>query len=181
MIAYKGFNKGLKCRGYQFKVGQNVTEKAKAVAYGFHCAENPLDCLTYYGNMESAEYWIVDAGGDVDEDGSDTKIACTELTILKRLSKEDFVLHALAYMTDKPKREWNRHVQKERGEVSQHGFVIVRGMDPIAKGEIGDILAFAREDCRGNIVEVAMAVIDGETLLQNRWYGVDLTERQVQP
>ena len=32
MIAYKGFQKGLTCRGYQFKVGMNVTDKANCVA-----------------------------------------------------------------------------------------------------------------------------------------------------
>ena len=28
MIAYKGFNKGLVCRGYQFQPGENITEEA---------------------------------------------------------------------------------------------------------------------------------------------------------
>lgn len=28
MIAYKGFRPGLVCRGYQFKMGLNITDKA---------------------------------------------------------------------------------------------------------------------------------------------------------
>lgn len=83
MIAYKGFHSGLVCRGYQFVMGLNVTEQANCAADGFHCAEDPLDCLTYYSNMEHSEYCLVNAGGDVDEDGSDSNISCTELTILK--------------------------------------------------------------------------------------------------
>ena len=85
MIAYKGFLPGLICRGYQFRMGLNVTEKANCAHNGFHCAEDPLDCLRYYGDINHAEYYIVDAGGDIDEDGVDSKISCTELTILKRL------------------------------------------------------------------------------------------------
>lgn len=179
MIAYKGFHKGLRCRGYQFKMGLNVTEKAKAVAYGFHCAENPLDCLTYYRDMSTSEYYIVDAGGDVNEDGTDTKIACTELTIIKKLTKEEFVMHALAYMADHPKRAWNNHVGKEQAEAGYDGFAIARGRDPMAKGRKGSILAFAKEGRAGTITEVAMVVVDGKQIKVDTWYGVDLSERQV--
>ena len=45
MIAYKGFNKGLICRGYQFQPGENITEEANCAQNGFHSAENPLDCV----------------------------------------------------------------------------------------------------------------------------------------
>ena len=89
MIAYKGFCPGLVCRGYQFKMGLNVTEKANCAENGFHCAEDPLDCLRYYGDINHSEYYIVNAGGDIDEDAIDSKISCTELTILKKLSKEE--------------------------------------------------------------------------------------------
>ena len=113
MIAYKGFAPGLICREYQFVMGLNKTEKANCRQNGFHCAENPLDCLTYYPHMNQAEYYIVNAGGDIDEDGDDTKISCTELTILKKLTKEDFFLHGLAFMSDHPLREWSSHVAKQ--------------------------------------------------------------------
>ena len=105
MIAYKGFDPGLKCRGYQFVMGLNTTEKANCAANGFHCAEDPLDCLSYYRNMDRAEYYLVNAGGDMDEDAVDSKISCTELTILRKLNKTEFFLHALAYMVDHPKRK----------------------------------------------------------------------------
>lgn len=144
MIAYKGFHTGLICRDYQFVMGLNVTEKANCAVNGFHCAENPLDCLPYYPNMERSEYYLVNAGGDVDEDNCDSKISCTELTIIKKLERRDFFLHALAYMADHPGSEWNYHVQKDQG-CAEHGFGIVRGADPGASGMKGDILALAKE------------------------------------
>ena len=55
MIAYKGCHRGLICRDYQFVMGLNVTDKANCAANGFHCAENPLDCLSYYPNIEQSE------------------------------------------------------------------------------------------------------------------------------
>lgn len=179
MLGYKGFDKGLKCRGYKFKLGLNVTEKAQAVACGFHYAEDPLDCLTYYPDMGRSEYYIVNGTGDIDEDGSDSKIACTELTILKKLSKEDFVLHALAYMADHPKRKRNARVCKDKGVAGSLGFAIVCGADPVAKGRKGDILAFAKEDDQGNVTEVAMVTVDGKKVKAGTWYSIDLLERAV--
>ena len=179
MIAYKAFNKGLKCRGYQFQMGLNVTEKAQTKNCGFHCAENPLDCLDYYHYMDDTEFYIVNAGGDVDEDDIDSKISCTELTIIQQLNKEEFVLHALAYMVDHAKRECNKRVAHDKGTADYNGFVIVRGADPVASGKKGDILAFAREVEDGSITEVAMVTVDGQTIKPGKWYGVELTERQV--
>ena len=180
MIAYKGFRPGLICRGYQFKMGLNVTEKANCAQNGFHCAEDPLDCLSYYGNINHAEYYIVNAGGDIDEDEKDSKISCTELTVLKHLTKKEFFLHGLAFMADHPKRKWNHHIRKDKAE-AWNGYAVVRGADPIAKGtRKGDVLAFAKEDpATGQIQDISVATIDGKTLRPGIWYGADFEKRMV--
>ena len=68
MYAYKGFEPDLSCRGYRFVMGKNVTPEANCASNGFHCAENPLDCLSYYGDMNRSIYCLVQPGGDIDED-----------------------------------------------------------------------------------------------------------------
>ncbi len=179
MIAYKGFHPGLICLGYQFVMGLNVTEKANCAANGFHCAENALDCLTYYSDLSHSEYYIVNAGGDIDEDGRDSKIACTEITIIKKLTKEELFLHALAYMVNHPRRKWSSHVSADRAKASC-GYAVVRGKDPIAAGSKGDILAFAKEDPDTEaITEIAVVSVNGVTILPDVWYGVDLKKRTV--
>ena len=96
MIAYKGFQKDLKCRGFQFQeYGINETEKANCRQNGFHCAENPLDCLCYYPNWKNSVYYIVDASGDLDEDGEDSKISCTKMRLLKKIELRSLLLHEL--------------------------------------------------------------------------------------
>lgn len=179
MIAYKGFQKGLVCLGHQFKIGANHTSEANCGRNGFHCAEDPLDCLTYYSNMDTSEYCIVNAGGDVHEDGTDTKISCTELTIIKKMTRMEFFLHALAFIADHPKRAWNSRVSKDKGVAAGHQrFTVVRGRDPIACGQAGSILAFAKEDNEGNIIQVALTEVDDSKVRSNTWYGIDLVERK---
>lgn len=180
MIAYKSFDPGLRCLGYQFQMGLNVTDEANCGHNGFHCAENPLDCLTYYSNMEQSEYYLVDAGGDVDEDGGDSKISCTKLTILKKLDREEFFLHALAYMMDHPGRKCSSRVMRDIGTAGRSGFVIVRGADPVAKGGRNSILAFAKEEPgTDKIIQVTLACVDGKRARPDVWYDADLKERAV--
>ena len=172
MIAYKAFGRGLNCRGYQFHMGLNTTEEANCHKNGFHCAANPLDCLSYYSLGDQTEFYIVNAGGDLDD--VDSKISCTELTILKKLDLWDFVAHALAYMFDHPKMVCNHTVQRESGGACQ-GFVIVRGKHPTAWGKNGDILALAKESTDSErIVQIGMARVDGKKLLADVCYDVDL-------
>lgn len=74
----------------------------------------------YYDLVESGKrikaYYLVEVGGDIDEDEHDTKIACTELRIIRQLTKREFFLHGLAYMVDHPKRECNSHVERDRAK-----------------------------------------------------------------
>jgi hypothetical protein len=57
---------------------------------------------------------------------------------------------------------------------------VVRGIDPVACGKCGDILAFAKEDpVGGHIVQIGLAQVDGIRVMADTWYGTDLKERQV--
>ena len=176
MIAYKAFRPGLICRGYQFVMGLNITDKANCARNGFHSAENPLDCLSYYP-FEDSEFYLVDAGGDIDEDNTDSKIFCTELRIIKQLSQKELFLHALAYMMDHPHRKWSSHVTADRVHANG-GYAVVRGPDPLACGKQGDYLALAKENpVNGKIEQIALAQVDGETILPDVWYDVNFEKR----
>lgn len=179
MLAYKGFEPALICRGYQFVMGLNTTDKANCAANGFHCAEDPLDCLTYYADMDGSEYFLVNAAGDVDEDEIDSKISCTELTILRKLSRTEFFVHALAFMVDHSKRKWNHQVHRETGR-AQRGYAVVRGIDPRASGQLGDILALAKEEPHsGKIVQIGVSEVDGKKVKPGKWYDVEFVEKEV--
>ena len=177
MLAYKGFHQGLICRDYQFSMGLNVTEKANCRANGFHCAANPFDCLSHYPDTAHSEYYLVNAGGDMDEDNIDSKISCTELTILRKLELDQLLLHGLAYMAVHPLQPWSSRVIRDSA-TAFNGCAVARGVDPRARGKIGDILALAKENLYGTgIEEICLARVDGNKVLPDTWYGVDLKAR----
>lgn len=183
MIAFKAFDKDLTCtmsgKKYQYCLNKwNEETDANCGENGMHCAENPLDCLSYYPNWDQAVYYMVVAHGDIDEDAYDSKISCTKLRLIKKLDKGEFVAHSLKYLLDHPLRKNNSHVCENKGEARQ-GFAIVRGRDPIAKGSLGDVLGFAKEGCgKSEIAEIGIHVVDGNKILPDTWYNIRGRERK---
>ena len=81
MKMYKGFDKNLKCRNFQYEIGKTYTEdKAELCNAGFHACEHPLDCLNYYKPGES-RYCDVDLDDVTDEHKDDSKRVGKKITV----------------------------------------------------------------------------------------------------
>lgn len=81
MKAFKGFNKDLTCRGYQYEEGKEFhTERAKCCDTGFHACEYPLDCFGYYDPAHSV-FHEVELSGEMDKSGDNTKVCATDIKI----------------------------------------------------------------------------------------------------
>lgn len=77
--SYKGFNKDMTCRGFQYEEGKEYEEESVEVCdHGFHACEYPLDCLNYYSPNESV-YHEVEQSGEIQKHNDDTKVASTKL------------------------------------------------------------------------------------------------------
>lgn len=182
MIAYKGFTKDLTARLgngiFQFKPGETVTEESsKTARSGFHCCENPFECLGYYGLKSDNQFWQVEAAGSIDEDGSE-RIACTELTLIKKLSIKEFAGYGMAYIVQHPMRgkwEQNRRgivVAKEKAEAKdREDIAIARGEKPKVKGVEGAILGLILEPEKGKIVSARLFVPNRQQA--GKWYTID--------
>ena len=85
--AYKGFDKDLKCRGFQYEVGKTYEEdSAELCRKGFHACEAPLDVWNYYppvdDNAQLNRFCVVDMEGVSPEKASDdSKRVSKKLTI----------------------------------------------------------------------------------------------------
>ena len=90
VIAYKGFNSDLTCRGFQYKIGEKYScdEKTILCENGFHACKEPLDVLLYYGNPDS-RYCIVEQSGDIYN--GNIKQVSSEIKIIKEIGLDGLV------------------------------------------------------------------------------------------
>ena len=84
---YKGFDKDMKCRGLQYKIGKEMVEdKAKICDCGLHFCENPHDVFRYYGAGNGNKFSVVEAKDVSDERGDDSKRVAKRLTVKAEIS-----------------------------------------------------------------------------------------------
>ena len=108
--AYKGLNKDMTCRDFQYEEGKEYEEeKAEACNCGFHACEHPLDCLGYYDPAHSV-YHEVEQSGEISKRSDDTKVASTKIKIGARVSIAGLVQAAIEYTKErvKPEAEANK-------------------------------------------------------------------------
>ena len=86
VIAYKGMNSDMTCRDFKYELGKSYkTDKVKINECGFHACLNPLNIL--YPRYASSRYFKVKLSGEITKcNGSDTKVAATEITILEEIN-----------------------------------------------------------------------------------------------
>ena len=102
---YKGFNKDMKCRDFQYEEGEEYeTREAKVCSFGFLACEHPLDCFNYYRPSESI-YHEVEQSGKISKESNDSKIASTKIKIGARLSISGLVEAAIEYTKERTKPE----------------------------------------------------------------------------
>lgn len=164
ITGFKGFDKDLKCKDYQYEVGKEFEEEGKieACSNGFHFCENPLDVLGYYPPYDekgSNRYCIVKGSGNIDRDGDDTKVACSKLYISAEIGLKGIIEAGVKFILDKV--NWKDNKKSNTGyrsaatntgnqsaatntgyrsaaEVTgKESIAIVTGKDSKAKGSIG--------------------------------------------
>jgi len=99
VIAYKGFDSALKCRGFQYEVGKTYTHdgEVQACQSGFHSCENPLDVLKYYP-LNGSRFALVELSGELSRHGDDSKIASGKITVRAELKIPELVAATVAWV-----------------------------------------------------------------------------------
>ena len=82
--SFKGFDKDMKCLGYQYEVGKTYTHEGdiSVCNSGFHACENPLDVLNYYSDIDG-KYCEVEQSGNTRQ--KEDKIASSEIRIVAEI------------------------------------------------------------------------------------------------
>jgi hypothetical protein len=84
--SYKGFDKNLRCRGFQYKIGgiYEMDGKIKMCNRGFHACESPFDVFDYYTMIDS-RFCEVEQDGNISKEDRGTKICSSKIKIKAEL------------------------------------------------------------------------------------------------
>ncbi|EIK6376593.1 hypothetical protein LKB93_004417 [Salmonella enterica] len=103
IVTFKGFNKDLKCRDFQFEIGKTFHHdgKVEACGSGFHACECPFDVFSYYHPAESRYAETISFGVTDREEEGDTKIASASITIKAELTLPQFIQRGIDWIWSK--------------------------------------------------------------------------------
>ncbi|EOF5194521.1 hypothetical protein ACK1W8_000748 [Salmonella enterica] len=103
IVTFKGFNKDLKCRDFQFEIGKTFHHEGKveACGSGFHACECPFDVFSYYPPAESRYAETISFGITDREEIGDTKIASASITIKAELTLPQFIQRGIEWIWSK--------------------------------------------------------------------------------
>lgn len=167
---YKGFNKDMTCKGFQYEEGKEYHEEEAIVCKkGFHACEYPLDCFNYYIPAESV-FHEVELGEDAYGGGNDTKKCSKSIKIGARLDIAGIVKAAINYTRE------NCVDGKSSGDqsaLSGGDQSVLRGGEECKyRGGMWSVFAAEIYDADG-LIGMKTAVVDGENIKPDTWYQFD--------
>ena len=202
MKAYKGFNKDMKCRGFQYEEGKTYEmESAELCDHGFHACEYPLDCFGYYFPADSV-YHEVKLDGVTDEKRDDTKRVGTKITVKGALNIRGLIGATFEYVKSRCTNSKNGddysalaggnysaltggyrsaltggdYSALAGGDMSAltggNYSVIYGGIGSKVRGGLHSVLAIRYCD-EHQKMRIAFAEVDGEKIKADTWYKLD--------
>ena len=103
---YKGFDKNMKCRGFQYETGKDYQHDGKISCChsGFHFCINPFDVLAYYAPVNS-RFCEVEGSGESAKDDNDTKVSVSNLHVGLEIGLNGLINAGVKFILNKVK--WN--------------------------------------------------------------------------
>ena len=201
MKVYKGTDKDIKCRGYQFVPGvEAVEDRAELCEAGFHACEAPLDVLGYYPPGYGSRYFEAELENVSDErHGDDSKVVGKRITLGAEIGIPGLVKAHVKWVKaniDESKKQ--TVIQGNASSASNTGYAssasntgnrssasvagggsvaLVTGRYSKAKAGLGSAICVCeRGDWNGNtlpLIAIKAAIIDGEILKPDTWYKLE--------
>ena len=191
MKACKGFDKNLRCRGFQYEVGGEYTEEtAELCNRGPHACENPLDTLRYYrpGDSRYCEVEIEDNG---QRSSYDSKVCGKHIKIGAEIGLKGVINAGVRFVFDKCESATEENASGDSGNAAASGWsgtaavtglygkasaignqcvAVAWGQDSLARGSVGNWLVVSERDDDGNIIDAKIVMVDGKAVKENAWY-----------
>ena len=144
VVAYKAFDAGLACRGYQYAIGETFTMDGtpRICDRGFHACENPFDVFNYY--PLGSRVARVTLRGAVDRqkgENEDSKICGVSISVDAELRMPEVVKAAVAWIMKAAK---GNTATGDRGHAAVAGHASIAaslGIEGTARAEIGGAIS----------------------------------------
>ena len=101
ITSYKGFDKNMKCRGFQYEVGKEyeMDGEIKCCNRGFHACKSPMEAWDYY-DMLNSRYAEVEQSGKIDAEENSTKVCSSRIKIKAELKLSDIINIGVEWLKD---------------------------------------------------------------------------------
>ena len=101
IIAYKGFDKNLKCREFQYEVGKEyeMSGRIACCERGFHACESPLEVFDHY-DMLNSRFAKVEQSGEIDKEENSTKVCSSKIKVKAELKLADIINLGVEWIKD---------------------------------------------------------------------------------
>ena len=142
MKAYKGFNKDMTCRGFQYEIGKAYeTDAADLCSIGFHACENPLDCFGHYAPATS-RYCEVEIEDNGQRSPEDSKVVGKKIKIGAELSTEQICKLHFEYVRSRcDPAKTNAAGDRESASAGERGSASAGKFGSASAGEYGSASA----------------------------------------
>ena len=190
IIAYKGFDKDFKCRGFQYEVGKTYEMDGNIACCrrGFHACESPMKVFDYY-DMLTSRFAEVEQSGKIDKETVSTKTCSSRIKIKAELKLADIInlgVEWLKEITSPSKIEANNTSNDgyyakigSSGDYAQidssglNSVVMCAGFNSKAKAAIGSWITLAEWKRIGDVwkpICVKTEQVDGKRIKADTYY-----------
>ncbi|HCI7118197.1 TPA: hypothetical protein NPQ91_000653 [Salmonella enterica] len=188
IVTFKGFNKDLTCRDFQFAIGETFHHdgKVEACGSGFHACECPFDVFRYYPPAESRYAETISFGVTDHEERGDTKIASSSITIKAELTLPQFIQRGIEWIWSKIDKSLEQQIMtgdqsaatntgyQSAAEVSGSQSVAASlGIEGKARASEGGAIVLCYRDEDGELIHIRASKVGENGIIPNTWYQLD--------
>ncbi|EHE4016357.1 hypothetical protein JM764_004566 [Salmonella enterica subsp. enterica serovar Kentucky] len=194
IVTFKGFNKDLTCRDFQFAIGETFHHdgKVEACGSGFHACECPFDVFSYYPPAESRYAETISFGVIDREEEGDTKIASASITIKSELTLPQFIQRGIEWICSKIDKSLEQQIMtgnqsaatntgnrsaatntgyRSAAEVSGSQSVAASlGIEGKARASEGGAIVLCYRDEDGELIHIRASKVGENGIMPDIWY-----------
>ena len=188
IIAYKGFDKNLCCRGFQYEIGKEYVHEGKieCCESGFHACTNPFDVLDYYPSDSRNRFCVVEQSGMIKTGNDDSKQASSKIKIKAEIGMAGLFKAGVEWIKEKTNPVLIIAETKDKNDnssgdyakiesIGEYSVICCAGNNSMAKAKKGSWITLSEwnysEEKKRNIpVCVKTEYVDGERIKEDTWY-----------